>query len=324
MFGKLEWSLLTVKETFMAWNLRKYKYDGASETRPNATSTKSTADTHLATPALATVLTMDTEAVKADILSSLRKDISTVIRQELKTALADDFGALRADIKAVRSEIANNTTAIRTEIDRVKSDVRAVEDGLSTWTDEVVSLQSTVTDLRKEVDELKEKCEDMEGRMRRGNIRIMGVAETPGSSAPTAVSKLLKEVLQMDKEVQIERAHRSLTQRKPGDKPRIIIAKLHNEGDAMDILRKARERGGQLRYNGNPIAIFPDYTAAVAKARAAFTDVRKMLRGKPGIRYGLLFPARLRISHNNEEKEFVDVSKAMDYVKRNIIPMTTE
>lgn len=29
--------------------------------------------------------------------------------------------------------------------------------------------------------------------MRKGNIRITGVAEQPGSSSPTAVSKLLKE-----------------------------------------------------------------------------------------------------------------------------------
>lgn len=267
---------------------------------------------------------MDTVAVKADILSSLKKDISTVIRQELKNALADDFEALRADIKAVKSEIAKNTAAIRTEIDHVKDNVRAVEEGLSTWSDEVVSVQTTVTTSKRQVKELAEKCEDMEGRMRRGNIRIMGVAEQPGSSSPGAVSKLLKEVLQLDKDVQIERSHRSLTQRRPGDKPRVIIAKLHNDGDSMDILRKACDRGGQLRHNGNPVAIFPDYTASVAKARAAFTDVRKMLRERSGVRYGILFPARLRISHNNEEKEFVDASKAMDYVKRNVIPMTTE
>lgn len=148
----------------------------------------------------------------------------------------------------------------------------------------------------------------------------MGVAEQPGSSSPTAVSKLLQEVFQMDKDVQIKCSHRSLTQRRPGDKPRVIIAKLHK--DAMDILRKACGRGGQLNYNGNPIAIFPDYTARVAKARAAFTDVRKMLRGRPGVRYGTLFPARFRISHNNEEKEFVVATKAMDYVKIKVIPIT--
>ena len=94
--------------------------------------------------------------------------------------------------------------------------------------------------------------------MRRGNICITGVTEEPGSSSPTVVSKLLKEVLHLDREVLIQRSQRSLTQRRPRDKPRVIIAKLHNEGDALDILRKARDRGGQLNYKGNPITIFPD------------------------------------------------------------------
>ena len=59
--------------------------------------------------------------------------------------------------------------------------------------------------------------------------------------------------------------------------------------------------------------MFPDYTVNVAKARAAFTDVRKILRGILGVRFGIFFPARFRISHNNEE-EFLDATEAMDYM----------
>jgi len=118
----------------------------------------------------------------------------------------------------------------------------------------------------------------------------------------------------------VEGSHRSLGQRGAGDRPRIIIARLHNEGDALAILRKARDRGGRLQYDGNTIAVFPDYTVNVAKARAAFTDVRKMLRGRPGVRFGIFFPARFRFSHNNEEKEFLDTTAVMDYVKKKIIP----
>lgn len=176
----------------------------------------------------------------------------SVIRQELKNALAKDFELLKKEIIDVKTEIANNTAAIRTEVEQVQANVKAVEDGLSAWSDEVVSVQATVTDLKKEVESLKEKCEDMEGRMRRGNIWITGVAEEPGLSSPTEVPKLLKEVFHLDREVLIQRSHRSLTQRRPGDKPRVIIAKLHNEGNALDILRKARDRGGQFNYKGKP------------------------------------------------------------------------
>ncbi|KAL0147726.1 hypothetical protein M9458_056965, partial [Cirrhinus mrigala] len=42
-----------------------------------------------------------------------------------------------------------------------------------------------------------------------------------------AVSKLLKEVLSLEKDILIDRSHRSLTPKKPNGKPRVIIAKLH-------------------------------------------------------------------------------------------------
>lgn len=211
-------------------------------------------------------MSVDNATIKADILSSLRKDTSSIIREELKSALAEDFESLKREIEDVKTKIADNTAAICTEIKHVKANMKDVEVGLSAWSDEAVSVQTTVADPRKQVDELKEKCKDMEGRMRRGK------------SSPTAVSKLLKEVLQMDREVLIQGSH--LTQRKRGDKPCVIIAKLHNEGNAMDNPRKARDRGGQFNFNGNTIAIFPDYTSNVARARVAFTPIRKMLRGK--------------------------------------------
>lgn len=153
--------------------------------------------------------------------------------------------------------------------------------------------------------------------MRRGNIRIMATEERPESSSPKEVAKVIKEALQMDRDIKIDRSHRTLAPRKPGDRPRVIIAKLHHDGDAAEILRRARDRA-PLTYNGSRIAIFPDYTSSVAKARAAFTDVRKELRGRQGVRYGLFFPARLRISYKEEDRDFLDPKKAMEYVKKTI------
>lgn len=62
---------------------------------------------------------------------------------------------------------------LHTEIDHVKANVKEVEDGLSAWSDEVVTLQNTVRDLKTELTGLKEQCENMEGRMRRCNVRIL-------------------------------------------------------------------------------------------------------------------------------------------------------
>lgn len=171
--------------------------------------------------------------------------------------------------------------------------------------------------MKTELAELKTKYEDIEGRMRRCNTRIIGVPETPDSSTTTFVSKLLTEVLQLDKELLIDRLSRSMGPKKPGRKPCAIVAKLHYYQDCVEVLQRTRTRG-PLRFNGEPIIIFPDYTATVAKARPAFTEVRKLLRDW----YGILFPAWLRVTYRGEDMEFTDPDKAMTYVKKNIIPPT--
>lgn len=234
----------------------------------------------------------------------------------MKMALAEDFESLKAELQGVKAEIVGNMAAIRSEVDQVKATLKDVEGGLSTWSDEVTTLHTTVAGLKAELAELRGKCDDMEGRMRRCNIRIVGVAETSGSCSTASVSKLLRDVLQLDRDVLVDRSHRSLAPRRSDGKPRAIIAKLHYYQDCVEVLTRTR---APLRLNGDPIAIFPDYTASVAKARAAFTEVRRLLRNCPGVRYGILFPARLRITHKGEEKEFTDAGKAMGYVKQCVI-----
>lgn len=308
----------------MASGLRKYKFNGPATAKPGASSAQSAkaANDPDSPPGPSTASTehvgLDMSDLKLQILDSIRGDIATVIREELKNALAEDFERIKADLQAVRNDIANNMAATRREIDQVKTTVNDVETGLSEWSDTVAGLQTTVTGLQKELADLRGKCEDMEGRMRRCNVRILGIPEEPNSSSTASVSKLLKEILGMDKDVLIDRSHRSLGPKRQDGKPRAIVAKLHYYQDCVEILRRARTQA-PLRLHGQPVAIFPDYTTAVAKARAAFTEVRRALRDKQGVRFGILFPARLRISYEGEDKEFVDPGEAMDYVKRRII-----
>ncbi len=120
----------------------------------------------------------------------------------------------------------------------------------------------------------------------------------------------------------VDRSHRSLAPRGLDGKPRAIVAKLHYFQNCVEVLRRARSRA-PLRFNGESIAIFPDYTASVPKARAEFMEVRKLLCNRQGVRFRFLFPARLRISHDGKEKEFTDADEAMRYVKKNIIPTET-
>ncbi|KAL1268510.1 hypothetical protein QQF64_033873 [Cirrhinus molitorella] len=274
----------------MANKLRKYKYSGPASARPEASLTQPFSASSDSPPISQLESGMGTEDWKADILASLREDISAVIKGELKNALSEDFNFLKNELKEVKSEIANNTAAIRSEVDNMKTAIRDVEEGLSTWLDEMTSLQAAVAQLKTEMAILKEKNDDLEGRMRRCNVRIAGVPEETGSSSTAAVSKLLKDVLKLEKDILIDRSHREVLRRARGTRP--------------------------LQYQGEPISIFPDYTANVARARNAFNGGRNLLRGR--VRYGIMFPARLRISYKGDSKEFLDPEKAMAYVKSTI------
>ncbi|MEQ2198460.1 hypothetical protein XENOCAPTIV_013182, partial [Xenoophorus captivus] len=45
-------------------------------------------------------------------------------------------------------------------------------------------------------------------------------------------------------------------------------------------------------FSDAPIIVTPDYTVSVAKAWAAFTEVRRFLRNRQDVRYELPFPPR--------------------------------
>lgn len=98
---------------------------------------------------------MKYEGLKSDMLSSLKNNISTIIRSELRCALAEDFDSLKNELREAKREIANNTATVRSEINNIKSTISNLEEGLSSWLDKVVSLQGTGAGLQSELFSIK-------------------------------------------------------------------------------------------------------------------------------------------------------------------------
>ncbi|KAJ8402139.1 hypothetical protein AAFF_G00370040 [Aldrovandia affinis] len=71
---------------------------------------------------------------------------------------------------------------------------------------------------------------------------------------------------------------------------------------------------------GRRVSIFPDYTTAVAKKRASFGDVKRQLRACPGVKYGLIYPAVLRLTlPDSSTHRFEDPAVAADFIKNRIV-----
>ncbi|KAF3836074.1 hypothetical protein F7725_028632 [Dissostichus mawsoni] len=225
--------------------------------------------------------------VKSEICRKIETEISEVT-------------TLRGEITALKAENDAAITTLTAQIDSQKQTLKELTEAANGSSDIVQELESKVKTLCGQVGTLSEKCLDLEGRSKRQNLRVAGVKEGKENGQRTRlfVAELLKEMLGLEKAPEIDRAHRAL-RRRAGDSelPRHLIARVHYCHAFEDIMKKVISTR-DLTFQGQRIQIFRDLPTEVVKRRAAFTPTRKTLRDKPGVRFGLLYPDKLRVSHN--------------------------
>ncbi|KAK5895437.1 hypothetical protein CesoFtcFv8_012030 [Champsocephalus esox] len=130
-----------------------------------------------------------------------------------------------------------------------------------------------------------------------------------GEDARLFMTTLFKKMVgdpQLDT-LELDRAHRSLAPKPPqGSRP--LIVHFHKYAQKERVLLWAR-KSRDVSYQGHPIRIFEDFSATLAKKWAAFNKVKSQLY-KEGIRFGLLYPARLRVTINGQTRIFDSVEEA--------------
>lgn len=199
-----------------------------------------------------------------------------------------------------------------------------LEQATNTYSNRLVELEGKVMTLTSEVDKLQDKANDLESRQCRENCRIFGVEEYFSSIHPEqSIAQLLHDSLKLDYTPTLDRGHKSLQQKpKSGDPPRPIVVKFHYFQEKVDVLRKAA-RAGHILHNGKRIHIYPDYTAKATKQHAAFKEVRGLLHRCADVKFGILYPATLKITTSTgEQKTFEDPNKAKDYIMNHLRPQT--
>lgn len=132
------------------------------------------------------------------------------------------------------------------------------------------------------------------------------------------IAQLLRDLLGLTEKPLLDRAHRTLREKpKEGEPPRPILTRIHFFHVRCLILQRAGE-ASPLLYNGKKVSVFPDYTSSVAKKRAAFTPVKRTLRSHTAVKFGLLYPAVLRITMpDGTSHRFEDPSVATEFVNKN-------
>ncbi|KAK7929190.1 hypothetical protein WMY93_005585 [Mugilogobius chulae] len=234
----------------------------------------------------------DIAKLMAAIASSEQSVLARIDNMDLKVesktqVLNNTIDSLRThlvdQIDGVRTEFGVKLGALAANADANQARLTSLEEATNAYTDRIVELEQQVCSLKDNVTALFDKTEDLEGRQRRCNIRILGVKEQfeAGSRPVTSVAKLLQE-------------------------------------EKLEVLRLAAKKG-PLSYNGDTVLIFPDLPSTVAKRRGTFRGVKDLLRKCPDVKFGMLYPARLRITSSLGEKIFTDPEAAKDYVVKHLV-----
>lgn len=101
-------------------------------------------------------------------------------------------------------------TATDATISKLKGTVEEMEHTLTECSDDIAEMKTTIKSLTANVAKLENKCEHLESRSRRNNVRIVGVPEGPDTCTTVAVAALLKEAFGLAKEPLLDQSHRTL------------------------------------------------------------------------------------------------------------------
>ena len=231
----------------------------------------------------------------------------------IKTQIAEQLKPISLRIDALDQKIDREVEVLRTEIlaagpsgpsttdfELLKSRVATLEQNEVLNRRRIEALESTKQDSLSRIEDLESQVTlvtevavglidhsrsmsdhitDIEGRTRRGNLRIYNVEE--GAESNSSVSAIVGEMIETHLDIddfEIERAHRSAGPPAPPDQqPRSIVVKFTKEKDQEAILKKAWANKG-FQYRGKKVGFGRDNSNAVQTRINSFRAIKKCLQ----------------------------------------------
>lgn len=233
--------------------------------------------------------------------ASLKEDIATLIKEAI-VPLQVSVTALTETVSDVQTRLTNTEMLAGDNFEALNV------------------AEKKIQHLQEQNAMLLDRLEDLENRSRRANLRILNVPEDSekGQSPVKFVSDMLMEAMPdvFDTPPELERAHRSLAD-KPSeeDPPRPFIVCFHKFQEKENTLHFARAHDVQFR--GISLRIYPDWTRALAKRRAEFKDVKRLLYQKK-VWFRLRYPAKLRVKFGGKTYNFSSPQEAQQFYDRQI------
>lgn len=231
-------------------------------------------------------------------------------------------------IKMSLSPIQNTLEAVKQQVESYEVRFNEAEDVLTDHSDRistlelsVAELRSSVRDLTKENNGLRDMLDGYENRQRCTNLRVLGVAEDSerGKCPLKFMSELLVKVLNDDsssKAPELERCHRALMPKpSPDANPRPFIFCFHRFQERERVLQLAIQKR-QLFYEGRKIFIFPDLSARLAAKRSVYKKVKSQFYEK-GVKFSLRYPVTLVVYFEGSRHSFSSAETAETFYSQH-------
>lgn len=224
---------------------------------------------------------------------------------------------MKGEIKRVEEDISKKLEPILHTSKKQNNAIGELEVTTTDISDTMQRLKIDLDHVSGQRTRMTDKCLDLEARSRCQNLRIVGVKEgkETGKDSQVFTANLLQQVFNLPERPKIDQAHRVQRARSgAGAPPRQIILKLHDLSVLEDIMKKVTSTA-ILTFEGENIRIFRDYPAEVVKKRTLFTKTRVILKDIPDLKYGMMYPAKLRVTYGGLEHFFIDPEDAFKYAQ---------
>ncbi|RXN04521.1 putative transposase element L1Md-A101/L1Md-A102/L1Md-A2 [Labeo rohita] len=186
-------------------------------------------------------------------------------------------GEDEASPRAILLAIRKMDFSMNARFNSLEASLSVVQLTLTTNTSCIADLEEASTDYERHISHLEQLCSGL---------------SQENTSLKAKENQIFRVVL-----IEVDRAHRIGPIR---NKPRVMIVRIHHDSVKIEILCLSRGQS-PLSFDGGRISIFPDFPVEVSIQRKQFDSVLEKLRAK-GIKYGLLYPGRLILTHEKMKK----------------------
>lgn len=155
-------------------------------------------------------------SLRAELLS-IKSDIGEIIDSKIEQLAV----TIRGELLTFKNEASAAISEIKVTMDDHTVKLTSLESYASSSSDTMVKMEQDLGKLKQTVEQLTEKCTDLESRSRRQNIRNLNIKESAeyGMKPRDFVTQLLTEVLSLEKPPHVDRVHQSLCARPGNENP---------------------------------------------------------------------------------------------------------